>query len=224
MRQTPRILAHRGASGVAVENSLDAFRQAITLGADGVELDIHATRDHALVVHHDPSVDGFGDIREHSLDELRAQRLANGEPVPTLMEALDVLGDHEVWVEVKALPPAADEVLFHALRAGPAPERYGIHSFDHRLIHRLAARETGFRLGILLLSRLVDPAAALRAAGATTLWQEWPMIDAHLVETVHQAGAELIAWTVNGRTEAGRLAVLGVDALCGNYPDRLRIR
>ena len=119
MRQTPRILAHRGASGVAVENSLDAFRQAITLGADGVELDIHATRDHALVVHHDPSVDGFGDIREHSLDELRAQRLANGEPVPTLTEALDVLGDHEVWVEVKALPPAADEVLFHALRGGP---------------------------------------------------------------------------------------------------------
>jgi glycerophosphoryl diester phosphodiesterase len=208
---------------VALENSLAAFRQAIVLGADGVELDIHATRDHALVVHHDPSVPGLGEIRDHSLDELRARRLANGEPVPTLAEALDVLGDHEVWVEVKALPPADDEVLLRTLRTGPAPERYGIHSFDHHLIHRLAARNTGFRLGILLLSRLVDPIAALRAAGATTLWQEWPMIDAHLAATVHQAGAELIAWTVNGRTEAGRLAALGVDALCGNYPDRLRV-
>jgi glycerophosphoryl diester phosphodiesterase len=63
----------------------------------------------------------------------------------------------------------------------------------------------------------------MRAAGASVLWQEWSMIDADLVDAVHDAGGEVIAWTVNAQAAAEQLAALGVDALCGNYPDRLRI-
>jgi glycerophosphoryl diester phosphodiesterase len=218
---SPRVLAHRGASGYAAENTLDAFRRAVAMHADGVELDVHATGDGEIVVHHDPSVPGLGMIDQLQAADLRAHHLTGGNPIPTLAEALDVMGNHEVWVEVKALPPEHDQRLLALLRQGPAPSRYGVHSFDHRIVRRFAAME--FRTGILLAARLLDPVAPMQAAGATVLWQERSMIDADLVDAVHAAGGEVIAWTVNDVASTERLAALGVDAVCGNYPDRLRI-
>ena len=84
----PRIIAHRGASGYEYENSLAAFRRAVMLDADGVELDVHATRDGAFVVHHDRELPDVGAIPLLSLAEVRAARLRNGERVPLLSEVL----------------------------------------------------------------------------------------------------------------------------------------
>lgn len=223
MTHAPRTLAHRGASGYALENTLAAFRRAVEMGADGVELDVHASSDGELVVHHDAVIEGLGAIRDLSLDAIRSRPLSNGETAPTLEEALAVIGLHEVWIEVKALPSQLDGQLRQVLRSAPAPERYGIHSFDHRLVQRISRASRDFRTGILLSARLLDPVAAMREAGAGVVWQEWSMIDAALIADIHAAGGEVIAWTVNERTEAATLAALGVDALCGNYPDRLRI-
>jgi glycerophosphoryl diester phosphodiesterase len=222
-RALPSVLAHRGASGYELENTLAAFRRAVAMGADGIELDVHTTRDGELVVHHDPDVPGLGPIANLTTVQLSRHRLANGEPVPSLEEALASVGELLVWVEVKALAAAHDARLISVLREGPVPERYGVHSFDHRLVRRIGEAAPEFRTGILLTSRLVDPVAAMRAAGATVLWQEWQMIDADLVDAVHENRGDVIAWTVNERVAAGRLSVLGVDALCGNFPDRLRI-
>lgn len=222
-RTTPRVLAHRGASGYDLENTLAAFRRAVAMGADGVELDVHGTCDGELVVHHDPDVAGVGPIASLTMVQLSRHRLANGEPIPSLEQALASVGELSVWVEVKALPAAHDARLIDVLRGGSAPERYGVHSFDHRLVRRIGEAAPEFRTGILLASRLIDPVAAMRAAGARVLWQEWQMIDADLVEAVHAKGGEVIAWTVNERAEAAKLAALGVDGLCGNYPDRLKV-
>ena len=63
----------------------------------------------------------------------------------------------------------------------------------------------------------------VRASCATTLWQEWTTIDQALVDAVHAAGIQVIAWTVNDPAAAARLARMGVDGLCGNYPDRLEV-
>jgi glycerophosphoryl diester phosphodiesterase len=113
--------------------------------------------------------------------------------------------------------------LLKALADGPFPNRYAIHSFDHRITARLAKARPGLALGALMSSRVLDPLAVLQAAHATTLWQEWTMLDPALVEAVHEAGGRVIAWTVNDRAASVRLAGMGVDGLCGNFPDRLRI-
>lgn len=218
----PRVLAHRGASGTRPENSLAAFREAVRLGADGVELDVHATADGALVIHHDAIIPGLGAIPEQRLAAIRAVRL-RGEPVPTLTEALEVLDGLEVWVELKSLPVAADEELLRALAGGPRPERYAVHGFDHRIVARLGARNPALRRGILSASYPVDPVGPMAAAGANTLWQAWHLIDAELIAAVHRRGGELVAWTVNDSATADRLSALGVDALCGNFPERLRV-
>ncbi|HTC24730.1 MAG TPA: glycerophosphodiester phosphodiesterase [Gemmatimonadales bacterium] len=219
----PSVIAHRGASGYEYENSLAAFRRAVTLDADGIELDVHATRDGRLVVHHDPVFPALGPIRESDLAALRRVPLPNGEPIPLLSEVLEVVGNRDVWVEVKALDSVWDSALLAVLSAGPAPDRYAVHSFDHRLVRRLGTLNPALRRGILLSAYLVDPLSAMQAAGASTLWQEWHHIDEDLARTVHAGGHALVAWTVDELADLRRLARLGVDGLCGSYPDRIRV-
>jgi glycerophosphoryl diester phosphodiesterase len=219
----PSVIGHRGASGYEYENSRAAFRRAVMLDCDGVELDVHATRDGALVVHHDTELPGFGPIGQLSTDDARQIRIRNGETLPLLSEILDLVGERDVWIEVKTLPEAHDGRLLEIIDRGPAPERYAIHSFDHRIVRRLGSTRPQLRRGILLSAYLDDPVAAMRAVGATTLWQEWTQVDQALVNRVHDAGGTLIAWTVNEIGDLERLARLGVDGLCGNYPDRIRV-
>ena len=219
----PTILAHRGASGHQLENSLAAFEAARQLGADGVELDIHVTADGALVVHHDAEIPGLGPIATLTRSAIRRARLENGEPIPELAEALRVLRGMEVWIELKALPPAADEHLLATIDQAPESDRSGVHSFDHRIIARLGFRRPALRRGILSASYPVDPVGPLLDAGANVLWQAWQHIDRDLVAAVHDAGRSLIAWTVNDTPTAQRLSGLGVDGLCGNFPERLNV-
>jgi glycerophosphoryl diester phosphodiesterase len=216
----PQVIAHRGASAAAPENSLAAFRQAVALGADGIELDVHASADGALVVHHDPRLAGGDAIAELTLGAIRASKLPNGEPIPTLEEALQAAAPADVWVELKALDPAHDASLLERLRRAPHPDRCAVHSFDHRIVRRLSARHPELRCGALLAAYVMDPVRELTDSGASVLWQEWNLIDQRLVDRVHESGRTVIAWTVDGASDLGRLAAMGVDGLCTNFPDR----
>jgi Glycerophosphoryl diester phosphodiesterase family len=133
------------------------------------------------------------------------------------------VGDREVWIEVKSLPPAFDNSLLAVLDKGPCPLRYAVHSFDHRIIYRLGESRPSQRRGILVSAYLQDPVSVMRGAGATTLWQDWQQVDQELVTLVHDAGGPVIAWTVNELGDLDRMVRFGVDGLCGNYPDRIRV-
>jgi glycerophosphoryl diester phosphodiesterase len=218
----PLVIAHRGASGVEYENSRAAFLTAGRLGADGVELDVHAARDGTLVVHHDPRVDGHL-IAGLGADELAELRLPNGEPLPTLADALAAIDPRlRVFVEVKTLPPGLDASLLSALDHGPNPGGYAVHGFDHRIVRRLGQRRPTLARGVLSCAYPVHPLAALDDTGAAALWQDAGVLDADLVGMVHAAGSEIIVWTVNEDEEMVRCLGLGVDAICTNYPDRGR--
>lgn len=218
----PRVIAHRGASGHAVENSLAAFRKAVELGSDGVELDIHSTADGALLVHHDPHVPGVGLISQQRHAAFDQYRLSNGESIPTLGQTLEVLDGQDVWIELKTLAGEWDGRLFAALDAAPANVCCGVHSFDHRIVHRLGEQRPTLRRGLLLSSYLLDNSQILHSAGADTLWMEAALIDAALVADLHEDGRDVIAWTANEAADIRRLVDLGVDGICGNYPDRIR--
>ncbi len=128
----PLVVAHRGASAREVENSLAAFRAAMQLGADAVELDVHATADGTLVVHHDEAIAGRG-IPQLTAEQVAELRLSNGEPIPTLADVLEAIGPRlQVFVEVKSLPPKFDDRLLEALRRGPKPDAYSVHAFEAR--------------------------------------------------------------------------------------------
>ncbi|HVX90048.1 MAG TPA: glycerophosphodiester phosphodiesterase [Gemmatimonadales bacterium] len=218
----PQIIAHRGASGHAYENSLSSFALAKQLRAEGVELDIHSTLDGVFLVHHDPVVPGVGVIGTLPHDAFLAHRLPNGEPIPTLGQVLEELGAFQIWIEVKTLAPQWDARLLQLMKAGPSPERYAVHGFDHRIIGRLGAQAPLLRRGILSASYPVDLLTPMATVGADPLWQEAALIDRAMVETLHSAGKHLIAWTANDPAEIARLTALGIDGICGNYPERIR--
>lgn len=218
----PQIIAHRGASGHAYENSLSAFALAKQLKADGVELDIHSTLDGVLLVHHDWAVPGVGVIGTLPHDAFVTYRLPNGEPIPTLGQVLEELGAFDIWIEVKTLAPQWDSRLLQLMRAGPSPERYAIHGFDHRIIGRLGAQAPLLRRGVLSASYPVDLLSPMNAVGADTLWQDAALIDRAMVEKLHSANKKLIAWTANEPAEIARLTALGIDGICGNYIERIR--
>ena len=219
----PRILGHRGVSGRFPENSLEAFRAAVSEGLDGVELDIHSAADGTIVVHHDPDLPVLGPIHQVTLPRLKEVRLRNGEAIPTLPEALRVLDGLEVWIEIKGLDPRFDSQLLRIIAESPAPARCAVHSFDHRIVARLGQANPALRRGILSTGYPVDPVGPMTRVGATALWQQWQLIDRGLVDAVGSAGGEVIAWTVNETAVARTLRSLGVEALCGNYPERLRV-
>ena len=221
MTSAPLVIAHRGASSIALENTLAAFRAARGQGADAVELDVHATLDGELVVHHDPSVLGLP-IAQARARDLAGIPLANGEHIPTLAQALEVLGSLKVFVEVKVLDPRWDERLFEALDRGPNPEGYAIHSFAFHVVRRLREKRADLPTGVLSEVPTRDPKRTLDDAKAQTLWQERSTFNEALVRTVHDLGATIIAWTVDNAGEMERLIRWRVDGICTNHPERTR--
>lgn len=215
----PLVIAHRGASAYEEENSVAAFQAAARMGADAVELDVHATADGSLFVHHDEAVAGQR-IPRLTTPEAAALRLTNGELLPTLQQALQAIGPRlQVFIEVKSLPASFDGRLFDAMERGPNPPGYAVHGFDHRIVRRLGDERPALPRGVLSSAYPVRPLVALQDTGATTLWQEHGLVDRSLVDAVHGVGCRLIVWTVNDASEMTHLLSLGVDGLCTNFPD-----
>lgn len=190
---------------------------------------MHATRDGVVIVHHDPIPRARCDeralagraIAELTRAELDRFRVADSEPIPTLDEVLSLVdGRADVYVEIKASGIEAQVV--DVIRGSPAPARCAVHSFDHRIPRNVRALAPEIRTGILLVSYLLDPGAALRDAGALDLWQQWELIDPPLVALAQQSGARVIAWTVNDPHRARQLIDWGVDALCSDTLPTIR--
>ncbi len=225
---TPEIIAHRGASRECLENTLAAFDRALQQRADAIELDVHATTDGVVVVHHDPEIrdnrsghaDGTLVIADADFAELSGWRLLNEEPVPTLDNVLQRMAGHAtVYVEVKGI--GIEQHVVDCLARHPNT-RTAVHSFDHRIALKMRALCADIRTGILSASYVIDVAHEIKTAQATDFWQQSALIDAALVRDAHAAGARVIAWTENNLPHASTLAMLGVDALCTDIPGALR--
>lgn len=214
-RATPEMISHRGAHQTLPENSVPAFLRAIELGADAIELDVHATSDGVLVVHHDDSVNAVDapvvPIAEISAAELKRYPLADGVEIPTLDEVLAAVGDAAVvYVEIKA--PRIEPLVVRSVRESSA--RCAIHSFDHRISRAVRDLLPAIPTGVLQVARHIDPIQPLRDAGARDLWQDVSFIDEELVARAHLANARVIAWTSNDPAQWKTLMRIGVDGIC----------
>jgi glycerophosphoryl diester phosphodiesterase len=198
---------------LARENTLASFALALDAGADGIELDVHTTRDGVVVVNHDPDLAGglliagadFATLRQHP-DPLVAG-------MPTLEEVCALVRDRaELFVEVKGAD--IEREVLQALQGFAGA--FAIHSFDHALVARLHRIDSALRLGVLLEEVPRDLHGLMSATGAQDVWPHASLIDSRLVSLVHAAGGRVIAWTVNDSASAVRLSEVGVDGLCGD--------
>jgi glycerophosphoryl diester phosphodiesterase len=211
----PEVIAHRGVVRGVPENSIAAFRAALALGVDGIELDVHATADGVVVVHHDPLLPAPDDAGKGApIARLSWQALhretTEGRHIPTLDEVLEEVNARcMVYVEIKA--PRIEAQVCRALRTRSA--WCAVHSFDHRTIARAQALAPGIPGGVLMSSYLMDPLGPLRDTGARDLWQHVEMVDEELVRRVHGMGRRLIVWTVNAPDDISRLSAWSVNGL-----------
>ena len=210
-------IAHRGAKREYPENSLPAFLRAFERHADAIELDVHATSDSVVVVHHDPDLrpnphTPKRTIAEMTWEELERVELATGVGIPRLSDVLALTpAEKTVYVEIKGSDIEA--AVVSTIANGSA--RCAVHSFDHAAIARCREIAPDLPRGILYDQAPPDAMVRqLELVGARDLWPRWNLIDAELVARVHAAGARVIAWTVNSRADAQSLVGLGVDGLC----------
>ena len=224
MSNTTAVIAHRGASAVRRENTVEAFVEAHRLGADMVELDVRRTRDDVLVIHHDASVPGGGPIVELARDALPVW-------VPTLDQAIDACAGMVVNIEVKSSPldPDWDEDRWVARRVAERVGEQGwrdrvlVSSFDLVSVDRVRAADDAIPTALLTLPGFDTREAAATAwdHGHRVLHPHDLSVTPELVEHLHARGMAVNVWTVDDPVRMSVLVEMGVDGICTNVPDVL---
>jgi len=244
--EKPLLIAHRGASREAPENTLAAFSLAWKEGADGIEADFRLTRDGRIVCLHDATTKRTAGVElvvaESSLEELRLLDIGawkgarwRGERIPTLEEVLSGLPAGKVFmIELKCGPEIIDPLQRVLTADGIPVEKLRLLSFDARLVAGLKEQMPGFRACLNVDYRFSPRARAwspsrveipalleqCRADGISS--KAHPMIDVQLVAGLHGSGKEVHVWTVDSAREADHYRSLGVDSIMTNCPGRLQ--
>jgi glycerophosphoryl diester phosphodiesterase len=225
----PLVFAHRGGAALAPENTMGAFERGLALGADGVELDVHLSRDGVVVVHHDRTLDRTTGLRGLVAGRTAGELARAG--VPALSDVLHVHRDARVIVELKVNHRELAAAAVDVVRRADAVERVCIGSFGCRVMRAV---------------RRLEPALATSAAREEVRWAlyrswcRWPLSSAaydgyqvperagatrvvsdRFVRDAHGAGLGVQVWTVDTIDEARRLISWGVDGLITDRPDIL---
>jgi glycerophosphoryl diester phosphodiesterase len=242
----PLVFAHRGGSALAPENTLAAFDRGLALGADGLELDVHLSRDGVVVVHHDRTLDrttgGTGPVEAHTAHQLarldagyhfRAGEATpfrgQGLGVPSLADVLARYRDVPIIIELKANTVELASATVEVVRRADAVDRVCLGSFGLR---------------VLTAARSLEPAIATSASREEVRWAlyrswfRWPVsrvpyagyqvpewfgathvVSRRFVEMSHRVGLAVQVWTVDTEDHARRLLGWGVDALITDRPD-----
>ena len=238
----PLFAAHRGGALLWAENSLLAFRNALALGADFLELDVHLTRDGEVMVIHDATLErtttGSGPVRERTLAELGAVRLKDRdgavleEGIPTLDQvvALAAAGKRQILLEIKTDErrrryPEIEEKVFAVLDRHHFTSFTVVMAFEAATWRRLRQLRPDARAAALYSARMLraaDVAAELEAlgqAGVGFVGLDQALVNADVARQVRLAGLTLGVWTVNQREAIARFIDQGVGVVITDRPD-----
>lgn len=236
---SPQIFAHRGAKAAAPENTLPAFDLALSMNADGIELDVQCSKDGQLVVIHDFTVDkttnGHGNVSDFTAAELAQMDAGShfaphfaGVGVPTLPQVFDLVGNRcLVNVEVKTRGHYGGnevEPLAALIRARKLYDQVIVSSFSPLALIKMRWTDPNIKLGLLYYEPIPDAlfnAWRSPIIAPDALHPYASLIDADYIAWAHDHGYAVNTWTVNDITEAQRLAALNVDVIITDVPDKI---
>ncbi|MBJ6999462.1 glycerophosphodiester phosphodiesterase [Streptomyces griseofuscus] len=213
-------IGHRGVMGVEPENTLRSFVAAQRAGLDLIELDLHLSKDGALVVMHDAEVDrttdGSGPIAEKTLSELRALDAGRGERVPVFEEVLDAV-DTPLQAEIKDV--AAARELARVMLERDLVARVEVSSFHDDAVAEIARLVPGVRTALIAGRYGPEVVERAVAVGAPTLCLDIRRITLETVEHARAAGLRIIGWTVNTQEQLRLVRALELDGATTDFPE-----
>jgi glycerophosphoryl diester phosphodiesterase len=229
------VIAHRGASGNAPENTLAAFRKAIALGASFIETDLQLSRDARFVAIHDATVNrttnGQGAVHDMTLADLRKLDAGSwfgsefaGERIPTLEEILEFSKKNDVVFYLEIKPGGSwggEHALTGSLRESGEIPRTVVISFDPSIVLSLRKIEPTLMTGLLYDGQIEDPLDKAVAIGARQLVVRGDLVTPALISEAKKKDLQVVCWTVNHPAHMRLLAAAGVDGIMSDYPDRL---
>ena len=234
-----KIFAHRGAAGYAPENTLEAFELAVKMGAHGIELDVHISKDGELVVTHDEQIErvsnGFGYVKDLTLRELKALDFNRTHPeylhakIPTLKEILELIAPTDLGINIELknslieYPDLERRVV--ELAAGIIPlERILFSSFNHQSMARMKELDSQLYCGLLYEASLIQPWKYAEKLQMNALHPHFSQVitPGGFCRDAHDAGIQVNTWTVDEEQDILKTLKEGVDILITNYPDRVR--
>lgn len=231
------VIAHRGDSKNAPENTLSAFKRAVEVGSDGIEIDVQLCKDGHLVVIHDERVDrttdGIGYVKDYTLSELK--RLSAGikfgkkfadEKIPTLPEVLELLKNKDVLlnIEIKSgmiLYPGIEEKLINCIFDYNFEDRVVISSFNHYSVKIVKEIEPRLNIGLLYECGLVEPWYIANRMHAYSLHPFYFNIIPEVVKGCKSNNVKLFPWTVDSVESMEKMLRFGVDGIITNDPQQL---
>ncbi|MEU3294218.1 glycerophosphodiester phosphodiesterase family protein [Streptomyces longwoodensis] len=213
-------IGHRGLMGVEPENTLRSFVAAEQAGLDVIELDLHLSKDGALVVMHDADVDrttdGTGPIAEQTLAELRALDAGRGERVPVFEEVLDAVRS-PLQAEIKDVQAA--RALAEVLHARALVDRVEVSSFHDEAIAEIARLVPGVRTALIGSRYGTDVVDRAVAAGAATVCLNIRRLTLEIVELARAKDLRIIGWVVNTQDQLRLVRALGLDGATTDLPE-----
>ena len=229
------LIAHRGASGYAPENTLAAFRKAVAMGLGFIETDLQLTRDARFVAIHDDIVNrttnGQGNVHDLTLAEIRRLDAGSwfgsafaGERVPTLEETLEFAKRHDVVFYLELKPGGSwggEHALIGALRESGEFARVVVISFDSALVAAVRRVEPTLMTGLLCDGQIDKPIEKTLEIGARQLVIRGNLVTPAMIAEAKRHDLQVICWTVNHPAHLRLLASAGVAGIMSDYPDRL---
>jgi len=232
----PWVIAHRGASGLAPENTMAAFERAVELGVLFIETDLHLTRDARFVAIHDATLErttnGRGKVSDFTLAELRGldngiwyDRQYEGQRLPTLEDILEFARKRDVVFYLEVKYEAAwgmHHALVGALQKEQDAARTIVISFDASTIESVRKLDASIMTGLLIEEG--NHNGAVRKAldvGARQICPRNSLVTNELVAEAHSADLLVATWTVDDADEMRRVIAAGADGVMTDFPDRL---
>ncbi len=206
--------------GVEPENTLRSFVRAEQAGMDAIELDLHLSKDGALVVMHDAEVDrttdGRGAIADLTLAELRGLDAGQGERVPLFEEVLDAVRS-PLQAEIKNV--AAAQALAEVMHRRDLAGRVEVSSFHDEAVAEIASLVPGVRTALIASRYGTDVVDRAEAVGAATLALNIRRLTLETVERAHARGLRVIGWVVNTQDHLRLVRALELDGATTDYPE-----
>ncbi|NEA50246.1 glycerophosphodiester phosphodiesterase family protein [Streptomyces sp. SID10815] len=213
-------IGHRGVMGVEPENTLRSFVAAQQAGLDVIELDLHLSKDGALVVMHDAEVDrttdGSGAIADKTLAELRTLDAGHGERIPLFEEVLDAV-DAPLQAEIK--DAAAARTLAEVMHRRDLLSRVEVLSFHDEALTEVARLVPGVRTALVADHYGPEIVERATAAGAGTLVLNIRRLTLETVEHARAANLRIIGWVVNTLDHLRLVRALELDGATTDYPE-----